>query len=81
MPLFACPNDQCATLPLRRRNVRFEMCPRCRGVWLDRADLNLLLALARTEAGAGQAPPAADGSDSARAAQGPAARSIFDIFE
>jgi Zn-finger nucleic acid-binding protein len=39
-----------------RAGVQFDMCPTCRGVWLDRGELEKLMA-----AGAQDTPPAAAG--------------------
>ena len=48
---------------VQRASVEFDMCPRCRGVWLDRGELEKLMALERDETQAvyrpAQALPAA----------------------
>ena len=36
MPLLLCPNDNSAMQTVDRAGVQFDMCPTCRGVWLDR---------------------------------------------
>lgn len=56
MPLMMCPNDNAAMEVIARDGVQFDMCPTCRGVWLDRGELEKLLNDARGEADA--APPA-----------------------
>ena len=43
MPLLMCPNDNAAMQTLERGGVQFDMCPTCRGVWLDRGELDKLL--------------------------------------
>lgn len=58
MPLLMCPNDNAAMQTLERGGVQFDMCPDCRGVWLDRGELEKLMASA-TEEGRASAPPAA----------------------
>lgn len=58
MPLLMCPNDNAAMQTLERSGVQFDMCPSCRGVWLDRGELEKLMASA-TEDGRASAPPAA----------------------
>lgn len=55
MPLLMCPNDNAAMQTLDRNGVQFDMCPTCRGVWLDRGELEKLMAGA-TEEGRASAP-------------------------
>lgn len=58
MPLLLCPNDNSSMQTVDRAGVQFDMCPACRGVWLDRGELEKLMA-----AGAqGSAPPPQAGS-------------------
>ncbi len=59
MPLLMCPNDNAAMQTLERGGVQFDMCPTCRGVWLDRGELEKLMASASDEgrASAPTAPP------------------------
>ena len=60
MPLLMCPNDNTAMQTLERGGVQFDMCPSCRGVWLDRGELEKLMESASAEgrASAPQAAPA-----------------------
>ena len=60
MPLLMCPNDNAAMQTLERGGVQFDMCPSCRGVWLDRGELEKLMdsATAEGRASAPQAAPA-----------------------
>lgn len=58
MPLLMCPNDNAAMQTLDRNGVQFDMCPTCRGVWLDRGELEKLMASA-TEEGRASVPVAA----------------------
>jgi uncharacterized protein len=58
MPLLMCPNDNAAMQTLDRDGVQFDMCPTCRGVWLDRGELEKLMASAAEE-GRASAPQAA----------------------
>ncbi len=46
MPLLMCPNDNAAMQTMERAGVQFDMCPDCRGVWLDRGELEKLMAAA-----------------------------------
>lgn len=61
MPLLMCPNDNAPMQTLDRHGVQFDMCPTCRGVWLDRGELEKLMAAAtdegRAAAPAAYAPP------------------------
>jgi len=58
MPLLMCPNDNAAMQTLERGGVQFDMCPTCRGVWLDRGELEKLMDSA-VQDGRASAPPAA----------------------
>ncbi len=60
MPLLMCPNCNAAMQELKRDAVAFDMCPTCRGVWLDRGELEKLIAAGRGEASPtsfGASPP------------------------
>lgn len=56
MPLLLCPNDNGSMQTVRRGGVEFDMCPTCRGVWLDRGELEKLMA-----SDAAPPPPAPSG--------------------
>lgn len=43
MPLLMCPNCNESMQEVRRNDVQIDMCPRCRGVWLNRGELEKLL--------------------------------------
>lgn len=64
MPLLLCPNDNASMTSVNRNSVEFDMCPTCRGVWLDRGELEKLI-----EAGSG---PVGDPRDMPHAASPPA---------
>ncbi|PIB96439.1 zf-TFIIB domain-containing protein [Caulobacter sp. X] len=49
MPLLMCPNCDGSMQTVQRAGVEFDMCPRCRGVWLDRGELEKLMTLEREE--------------------------------
>ena len=38
-----CPNDQATLLITERQNIEIDYCPECRGVWLDRGELDKLI--------------------------------------
>ncbi len=43
MPLLVCPNCNCGMTAVLRSGVEIDVCPQCRGVWLDRGELETLL--------------------------------------
>ena len=43
MPLIMCPNCNASMQEVKREDVSIDMCPACRGVWLDRGELEKLL--------------------------------------
>ena len=57
MPLLMCPNDNAPMQTLERSGVQFDMCPTCRGVWLDRGELEKLMDAATNDARASAPPP------------------------
>lgn len=58
MPLLVCPNDSASMQSVQRNGVEFDFCPTCRGVWLDRGELEKLMsASAEPEPDAYREPP------------------------
>jgi Zn-finger nucleic acid-binding protein len=53
-----CPNDAATLVMSERSGVEIDYCPECRGVWLDRGELDKILERAEGEfrAAAPQAP-------------------------
>ncbi len=49
MPLFLCPNDNSQMQKISREGVDIDICPTCKGVWLDRGELDKLLVQEREE--------------------------------
>ena len=49
MPLFLCPNDNSQMQKITREGVDIDICPTCKGVWLDRGELDKLLVAEREE--------------------------------
>lgn len=96
MPLLLCPNDNSSMQAVQRSSVEFDICPTCRGVWLDRGELEKLLADGREGEPAGRERPS-HGSYEPRQTARPDGRreyrddddyrrskrrpSIFDIFD
>ena len=63
MPLLLCPNDNAPMQTVQRSGVEFDISPTCRGVWLDRGELEKLLE------SDGTPPPAAGKSQGPWASQ------------
>ena len=40
-----CPNDQTTLALTHREGVEIDYCPECRGIWLDRGELDKLISL------------------------------------
>ena len=58
MPQLVCPNDSAAMQSVTRSGVGFDFCPTCRGVWLDRGELDKLMEASQGgEAEVGPVPP------------------------
>ena len=47
MALLLCPNCNVSMQAVKRSDVELDMCPSCRGVWLDRGELEKILEGAR----------------------------------
>jgi len=46
-----CPNDGSRLVEVERADVHIDACPECRGVWLDRGELDKILVRERQLAG------------------------------
>jgi hypothetical protein len=44
-----CPHCQVELKLAERKNIEIDYCPKCRGVWLDRGELDKLLATSEDE--------------------------------
>ena len=44
-----CPNDEATLVMSERSGVEIDYCPECRGVWLDRGELDKILDRAASE--------------------------------
>jgi len=38
-----CPHDQSVLVTAERKGVEIDYCPQCRGVWLDRGELDKII--------------------------------------
>jgi Zn-finger nucleic acid-binding protein len=43
MALMDCPTDGTQLLMSERQGIEIDYCPKCRGVWLDRGELDKLI--------------------------------------
>ena len=56
-----CPVCKTQTLQMAERHgIEIDYCPSCRGVWLDRGELEKLMTASREEGGYDAAPPPRD---------------------
>jgi uncharacterized protein len=58
-----CPNDSATLVMSERAGVEIDYCPECRGVWLDRGELDKILERAEVEASRSVVPPPAPTRD------------------
>ena len=54
---MACPIDGATLVMSERQGIEIDYCPTCRGVWLDRGELDKII----ERSGAAEQPPAAQG--------------------
>ena len=52
-----CPLDNTTLAMVEREGVEIDYCPTCRGVWLDRGELDKIIERANEEARAGADAP------------------------
>ena len=43
MTSFTCPVDGATLVPIERQGIEIDHCPNCRGVWLDRGELDKII--------------------------------------
>ena len=56
---MACPIDGATLVMSERQGIEIDYCPTCRGVWLDRGELDKLVERSMSEAPAPAPPPQA----------------------
>ncbi len=49
MPLLSCPSCNVGMQEINRNQVLIDVCTQCRGVWLDRGELEKILGMGRQE--------------------------------
>jgi uncharacterized protein len=67
---FDCPRCGAGLAMSERQGIEIDYCPQCRGVWLDRGELDKIIERSATAAPEAPPPPGPPGSD--WAGQGPA---------
>lgn len=55
---MVCPSCRVALVMSERQGVEIDYCPQCRGVWLDRGELDKIIERSAKEAAAYQQPVA-----------------------
>jgi uncharacterized protein len=65
-----CPNDSTTLVMSERAGVEIDYCPECRGVWLDRGELDKIIDRAKAEVPRSAPPPAAPTRDVSYPPQG-----------
>jgi len=55
VPLLLCPNCNTSMQNVNRSGVDIDMCPSCRGVWLDRGELDKIIERSAAAEGLGAA--------------------------
>jgi len=56
MASFTCPVDGTVLVPVERSGIEIDHCPSCRGVWLDRGELDKIIERSAAPAPAPAAP-------------------------
>ena len=79
-----CPVCGATLLMSERHGVEIDYCPECRGIWLDRGELDKIVERAAAESGKGDAPKGNDGGHQPAPEYNQRTRSvlsdIMDIF-
>ena len=52
-----CPNDGAVLTMSERSGIEIDYCPTCRGVWLDRGELDKIIERSLTQSAPAPAPP------------------------
>lgn len=62
-----CPIDQAELVMSERQGIEIDYCPKCRGVWLDRGELDKIIERSGSAQGPSQQAPVQQAPDSYRA--------------
>jgi Zn-finger nucleic acid-binding protein len=66
-----CPVDGATLVMSERQRIEIDYCPECRGVWLDRGELDKIIERAEQERDPAPAPPPAPAAPAAPVAPPP----------
>ena len=58
-PVMQCPTDGTTLTMSERSGIEIDYCPTCRGVWLDRGELDKIIERSLTQGAPAAAPPQA----------------------
>ena len=58
MSSFTCPVDGATLVPVERSGIEIDHCPTCRGVWLDRGELDKIIERSAAQPAAAAPQPA-----------------------
>jgi Zn-finger nucleic acid-binding protein len=75
--LMKCPIDETELVMSERKGVEIDYCPKCRGVWLDRGELDKIL----ERAAAAEPPRAEYGRDNRYAGKHKRHSWLSEIFD
>ncbi|HYF72435.1 MAG TPA: zf-TFIIB domain-containing protein [Nocardioides sp.] len=64
-----CPNDGAALVMSERSGIEIDYCPTCRGVWLDRGELDKIIERSFAQSAPPPAPAPAPSYDRGRSQQ------------
>ncbi|MBW9206510.1 zf-TFIIB domain-containing protein [Mumia sp. zg.B17] len=57
-----CPNDETTLVMSERSGIEIDYCPECRGVWLDRGELDKIIDRASSQSAPAAPSPPSPGS-------------------
>jgi len=72
-----CPTDRTALVMSDRQGIEIDYCPTCRGIWLDRGELDKII----ERSAADMAPPPPSGPGGARQEPYPAQSRYSDDYD
>lgn len=49
MPIMNCPNCKVSLVMSDRQGIEIDYCPQCRGIWLDRGELDKIIERSKNE--------------------------------
>ncbi len=74
-----CPIDGEELVMTDRAGVEIDYCPKCRGVWLDRGELDKIIERSAPQGGSGRGPAPEPRGDYKRKKRGGFLEDLFDF--